>query len=96
MSQYTPGPWEVEGPNSTQLRVRAHLRFNVAKIRRLDSLSETEANARLIAAAPELLSILKEIVDFIDGEGPASMEWKAITERCAAARAAIAKVESKP
>src|SRR5690606_2736111 len=44
------------------------------------------ANARLIAAAPELLEALTEIVAAADGDG-----WKQLDPSFAAARAAIAK-----
>lgn len=54
-----------------------------------------QAQAHLIAAAPELLEALKHLCGFIDREGPASKEWKAITEWCERGNAAIAKAEGK-
>lgn len=53
--------------------------------------AKIDANARLIAAAPDLLEALQEIVGFVDREGPASQEWKAISESCEKANAVIAK-----
>ena len=47
---------------------------------------EAKANACLIAAAPELLEALTEIVAAADGDG-----WKQLDATFAAARAAIAK-----
>lgn len=47
-------------------------------------LSDGEANARLIAAAPELLTALQATLDFIDGKADA-------IEPFALVRAAIAK-----
>ena len=46
------------------------------------------ANARLIAAAPELLEALKEIIAAADGDG-----WNQLDASFATARAAIAKAE---
>ena len=46
----------------------------------------TEANARLVAAAPDLLEALEEIVSAADGDG-----WKQLDANLSAARAAIAK-----
>lgn len=70
-AQHTPGPWMVTNPNygsglcieSTMGSVVAHTavysnpRFPVSS--RISSES-AEANARLIASAPELLAALKE------------------------------------
>lgn len=53
--------------------------------------AEMNANAKLIAAAPDLLESLQAIVSFIDKEGPASKEWQAITDWCDKGRAAITK-----
>jgi hypothetical protein len=61
------------------------------------SYDEAKANARLIAAAPELLAALKECLDYIE----VTMEGEDLkqfpTERSAIkqARAAIAKAEGK-
>lgn len=46
----------------------------------------TEANARLVAAAPDLLEALEEIVSAADGDG-----WKPLDANLIKARAAIAK-----
>lgn len=67
MSKHTPGPWTVTGPND---------RINQTGIgRRLPSGAndpiacaygigpETAANANLIAAAPDLLAVLRMICD---------------------------------
>ena len=48
------------------------------------------ANARLIAAAPELLEALKEIIAAADGDG-----WNQLDASFATARAAIAKAEGE-
>lgn len=46
----------------------------------------TEANARLVAAAPELLEALEEIVSAADGDG-----WNQLDATLSKARAALAK-----
>ena len=73
MSHHTPGPWEVlEGKPGFGVN-RAHLRvivrqpdsfvpLYVADCIREGSLDETRANARLIAAAPELLAALRNLL----------------------------------
>ena len=56
---------------------------------------ERQANADVIAAAPDLYEALKHLVEYIDKEGPAAKEWKAITEWCEKGEQAILKAEGK-
>ena len=51
-----------------------------------------EANARLIAAAPELLAALYELVEYDKGSSEEGTYGSEILERC---RAAIAKAEGR-
>jgi hypothetical protein len=74
---HTPGPWSrtpgerfrhdssagVKGPNG--LYVATALDFN-----RLDREDEVEANANLIAAAPDLLEACEWLASWIDNEHP--------------------------
>lgn len=53
------------------------------------------ADARLIAAAPDLLEAAKHLVAFINDEGPAAMEWRAISDWTEKLDAAIAKAEGR-
>lgn len=53
MSQHTPGPWIVNGPHDAPWVCTADHRT---------ILPETMTDARLIAAAPELLAALQAIV----------------------------------
>ena len=62
---------------------------------RRHALPETRANAHLIAASPDLYEALKHLVEYIDKEGPAAKEWKAITEWCEKGEQAILKAEGK-
>lgn len=63
VSQHTPGPWEIGAPNYHHIQVKTEkglvLIGSVAYSNHLGK-NECDANARLIAAAPELLAALKE------------------------------------
>ena len=56
---------------------------------------EARANARLIAAAPDLLEALKEVQHAIDRTGSAQDAAFEILETCHRWRAAIAKAEGR-
>ena len=80
-TQHTPGPWHVTGYH---VEARAGAIATVCDAG--DDDTEGDANARLISAAPELLAVLREIVDpwdFHCGDGEP-------TPLHARARAAIA------
>ena len=74
MSKHTPGPWEIEehyhsgyrwisGPKHSQLaQVVWCMSYE-------DRSPECEANAHLIAAAPELLEALENLLKVHEGEG---------------------------
>lgn len=103
-AKHTPGPWRVLPAESDKdyLRVRGTqlgCRYKIANIHqvRIDGMSdsfrqhddaESKANARLIAAAPELLDALTECLE---------CEF-AVSEKAAIAqaRAAIAKATGAP
>jgi hypothetical protein len=63
-SRFTPGPWRAEGPDDFR-------DFNIlhdgdslavaAAVSNMRSLDEIEANARLIAAAPDLIEALEDL-----------------------------------
>lgn len=92
---YTPGPWAYQ--NDIEMIVSRHPEWNWSSICKLatgeDSRQE-ESNARLIAAAPELLEALQGIVENEHGctcESECDGEcWHAIALR------AIAKAEGAP
>jgi len=95
--QHTPGPWHINTMETVQATIHAH-RGHVATVSRGSmnevSADEIEANARLIAAAPELLAALESIArgSIVDvGEhrlGTVNLDKEAMQ---AIARAAIAK-----
>lgn len=96
MSKHTPGPWRVEIDDSPdaawawQWPTIVSDEYEVVGTEGLYGDLETDmANARLIAAAPELLVALQLMVDrFLDTEGSYGV-WE--NEAIEAARAAIAK-----
>ena len=60
-----------------------------------DDAAEVEANARLIAAAPELFKSLKDLLEQLDGIG--IPDWAGAEGLClTSARNAINKAEGKP
>lgn len=71
--KWTPGPWSLEKPNRAWIGVSSEKHCNLAKVvwrmsddRLLGRNSpEKEANAHLIAAAPELYEALEAAMDAI-------------------------------
>ena len=67
MTEHTPGPWSVKPDN----RAAVNLGDGVAIVcsqttNGVIPSGEVQANARLIAAAPELLEALRNILDALD------------------------------
>ena len=101
-SKHTPGPWRLEADPAhfdSLTTVTGGQRMNAqphawpaypltAQVGGMAALHEMQANARLIAAAPELLAALKGMLEVFGDEfgiGDSSV--------CDDARAAIAKAE---
>lgn len=89
MTAHTPGPWHFDGHQYDHI-VWSSDRNRVCF---LTSTGPTEANARLIAAAPDLLAALKDMVDGAplecgEPDCPDCGPWRT-------ARAAIAKAEGR-
>ena len=61
-SSFTPGPWYFLPDRNGRLQVGPSINYTVAEMC-VTPLEGQEANARLIAAAPELLEALKWAVD---------------------------------
>jgi hypothetical protein len=81
-TKHTPGPWTAEEKNGRGMGWKA----GPAWLGEKAWSEECAANARLIAAAPDLLEALQEIVSAADGEG-----WSQLDAAFSKARAAIAK-----
>jgi len=95
-AKHTPGPWQVNSNFASQVCDCDGTSRGCAPIANMSGTpAERKANARLIAAAPDLLEALREVekhlqsyVDAIEyGGGAASKS----SERLASVRAAIAK-----
>ena len=85
MSKHTKGPWAiyVNAPSDIVIRKMSKDGYELCSIARVSS---GYANARLIAAAPELLEALQSVLDnCLDSEGLCAAHAKA--------RAAIAKAK---
>ena len=95
---YTPGPWKIElasvgFPKPLMIFPEDQVNYQpIAKIFPMDTPSMTEANARLVAAAPKLLEALRIMIDAVNVDQPDSLIVFASIEK---AKAAIAKAEGK-
>jgi len=64
--KHTPGPWSVGGPTQYAYQLRIDPSIGVV----YGGGEEVQANARLIAAAPEMLEALKSAADALDSDNP--------------------------
>lgn len=92
---HTPGPWSVNFKKFSE--VQAENGAVIAECKKLTGLVNLQANARLIAAAPDLLAALRGLDEAYCRAGtPLSpAERHEDRMRLIAARAAIAKAEGK-
>ena len=96
-SKHTPGPWVAGKDVATNVFTdcRRYLICSCEDITEYDTTdSEKKANARLIAAAPELLAALRGMIDYAASEIGIKPE-KAVGGHFKAAREAIAKAEGR-
>lgn len=106
--KHTPGPWRYDDKtgDSGGLVVWAEGGDRVARVcwdscdEQSEALSETEPNARLIAAAPELLEALQDAMKLIDVMMPGVrciplQDYAALNNTPIKARAAIAKATGR-
>jgi len=97
MSNHTPGPWsyeveKVSGPHLTQTNLFAHGDV-IGRIYCDSERDNSQANARLIAAAPELLAQLKNVTAYANN---LRVQCNYEQPSCiSAACAAIAKAEGR-
>ena len=95
---HTPAPWRIEwntaqggeGHYITDINDMGEISRIAAVLFHDDTDGETRANARLIAAAPELLAALKDVLRIAQA---ASVGVPGNSPRLDRARAAIAKAE---
>ncbi len=91
-TSFTPGPWLYHAPFRDRT-IYDNAGAPVAKVMRGKRDGQTEdANARLIAAAPDLLAALKMLAGVVDEHGNDPVYTIPVN----AARQAIARAESHP
>jgi len=94
MSEHTPGPWEIHPQFDSCYRdISAPNHIALARVvwrfEEEDRSPSCEANAHLIAAAPELLEALENLLKVHEGEGGTQHHAGDM------ARAAIAKAKGE-
>lgn len=93
--KHTPGPWEVDGEDILANSGDTTVAMTFWTNQRCPD-DECRANARLIAAAPELLAACEELLKLVDDlEGMAAMPLtpECTSKEVAKAKAAIAKAK---
>jgi len=95
--KYTPGPWEETENMDGDLIVRMDISHMIVIGNLEDTCSVCHANARLIAAAPELLEALIFMVEQITNEKNANHTLEAYTHGAGIdmAKKAIAKAKGE-
>lgn len=87
MSEHTPGPWTAMTTRGRECQI---IEQQPGTLGVVIAKADTEANAHLIAAAPDLLAALQGMTDAFGGVPRA--DYRENNRRCVeAARAAIAK-----
>lgn len=72
MSDYSPGPWRTSGP-STRSRAGSEI-WDIQNFR-VATVESSDANARLIAAAPEMFHLLQNALAACYGGGECGMSF---------------------
>jgi len=92
---WTPGPWGIPSDRPvTSGYIKAVKSEDLICIvqRDLNYKGEQAANARLIAASPDLLAALENLTFYVQQDG---VDWPTLKRAVVQARAAIAKAEGK-
>ena len=90
MSKHTLAPWKVIEAHRGYIIEATDYAYDVAVVRTAGN-HDNEANAQLIAAAPDLLEALKALLEAVDDVSD-DFGWPLATDK---ARAAIDKAEGK-
>ena len=90
---HTPGHWAYEHATKT-IRARPS-NYWLASMDSFDGAVCHEANARLIAAAPDLLAALEDLATSISFHADKCMIFEPDNEHLVSARAAIAKAKGE-
>jgi len=97
-TKHTPGPWRYEAGTKTIRAAREN--YWLCSMDSFDGAVDHEANARLIAAAPELLAACEDLVNLWDewvrySEGLEEPLRRSIEMRVQQSRAAISKAKGE-
>ncbi len=92
MSEYTPGPWVVVGDADPEIHTNDGT-WITSQVLGADSGDDGQANARLIAAAPDLLAICREMQAYLRRFMSGDLPPESLAGRL---EAVIAKAEGKP
>lgn len=96
IDSHTPGPWTTDGDRVGRIVPKDNKFFSVAAVGGFDH-EELKANARLIAAAPQLLQACRAIIKWIelDNQDDPVIEELTLTTVSELAMEAIEKAEGK-
>lgn len=89
-SNMTPGPWTIDPGASTAIIIEGEDEHIVT----VEGVGpESQANAKAIAALPELVEALREISNWNPEIGPSAPDGMSIMDAIDIARSALAKIE---
>ncbi|ANA73641.1 hypothetical protein [Pseudomonas aeruginosa] len=91
MRKHTPGPWEYSPVRGSIALLHIYCADNKGPFHVERSDAETDANAKLIAAAPELLEALQHIEEYWNRDSNEQAMTDALWHIIETAQAAIAK-----
>ena len=98
MTKHTAGHWEVNESNRCVFSIIGGVYHSICRVSAPTKYADdgtSEANARLIAAAPELLNAFKGIVAFCDEDMQHRVQTSREYDIKTLAQAAIAKAEGE-
>ena len=102
-TQHTPGPWSDSGHDGKRNVIVESKLGSIAAVWDTGDTMQMKANAQLIAAAPDLLEALTELLQerYVDGdesdqEFDAQGNWTCNSPASIKARAAIARAKGTP
>ena len=91
MTKHAPEPWEVtQRPFSNARTIKSAEGVTIAQLNGQTYPLQMDANARLIAAAPDLLEVCEAVGQLSDGQGRMNL-----CQVAGMARAAIAKARGE-
>ena len=91
-TQHTPGPWTIGlAPTRGERGLYSHVEYILIN-QRVETVEEAQSNARLIAAAPDLLAALEGLAGHLSGIAIPKLAAAYLDD----ARAAIRKARGAP